>query len=72
MIIAYSPRPPRAKLVIRYVTAPESGAPKTMTAQTLCPVDEADRHRGTGPAAFRCSFFEIPELVAEAKYREVS
>lgn len=34
-------------------------------------MDEADQYRGTGPAAFRCGIFEIPELVVEAKHREV-
>jgi hypothetical protein len=41
------------------------------SAKILFPVDETDNHRGTGPAAFRCALFDIPELVAEAKYREI-
>ena len=37
----------------------------------LFPVDKTEQHRKKGPASFRCGLYKVPELIAEAKYREV-
>jgi len=41
------------------------------SSRSLFPVDKADAHRDSSTGALRCGLFELPDLIAEAKYKEM-
>jgi hypothetical protein len=41
------------------------------SSRPLFPMSEADGHRDSSVGALRCGLFELPDMVAEAKYKEM-